>query len=97
IRDATVTGVQTCALPILRMRSDRTNPASDLAGQRVIITGGSGGIGREVGRLLLSEGCKVALVARNCESLDAVRTELEATAPGDRSEERRGGNVCERA
>ncbi|MBR4254948.1 MAG: SDR family oxidoreductase [Lentisphaeria bacterium] len=50
-----------------------------LAGQKVLITGASRGIGEACARRCASEGAKVVLVARNRERLDEVRDSL----PGD--------------
>jgi NAD(P)-dependent dehydrogenase (short-subunit alcohol dehydrogenase family) len=49
-----------------------------LEGRRAIVTGGSRGIGKAVGRALLAEGCRVALVAREEASLAAAARELGA-------------------
>ena len=46
--------------------------------QRVaIVTGASRGIGKAIAKRLASDGCKVALVARNEEALNAVKGEIE--------------------
>ena len=46
--------------------------------QRVaIVTGASRGIGKAIAKRLASDGCKVALVARNEEALNEVRGEIE--------------------
>jgi NAD(P)-dependent dehydrogenase (short-subunit alcohol dehydrogenase family) len=47
-------------------------------GQVAVVTGGSSGIGLATVRLLLAQGAKVALCARNAERLNAVATELAA-------------------
>lgn len=41
-----------------------------------LVTGGSKGIGKAVGKLLAHEGAKVILVARNADELESARTEL---------------------
>ncbi len=48
----------------------------DLAGIRVVITGASSGFGMEAARLLVREGCKVALGARREERLKTLCSEL---------------------
>jgi NAD(P)-dependent dehydrogenase (short-subunit alcohol dehydrogenase family) len=49
-----------------------------LTGRRAIVTGGSRGIGRAVGRALAAEGCDVALVARDADALERAAAELAA-------------------
>jgi 3-oxoacyl-[acyl-carrier protein] reductase len=53
-----------------------------LKGRRVLITGGSQGIGLAVAEGFLEEGCEVALVARDPERLAKVEETLSKTAPG---------------
>jgi 3-oxoacyl-[acyl-carrier protein] reductase len=48
-----------------------------LAGQRVLITGASGGIGRAVALRLAQDGADVVLVARNLQTLQSVLKKLE--------------------
>jgi short-subunit dehydrogenase len=59
----------------------------DLDGARVLLTGGSRGIGPYIARALLSGGASVTLAARSAEGLDAVRGSLGrdrvATVAGD--------------
>ncbi|MFE2498562.1 SDR family NAD(P)-dependent oxidoreductase [Streptomyces scopuliridis] len=45
-------------------------------GRRIVVTGGSRGLGEHVVRLLLSEGARVATCARNSEPLEALRSSL---------------------
>jgi 3-oxoacyl-[acyl-carrier protein] reductase len=52
-----------------------------LAGARVLVSGGSRGIGREIVRAFLAEGARVAAAARGQAGLDALAAELAA---GDR-------------
>lgn len=49
-------------------------------GAHVLITGGSKGLGLELGRLCAARGCSVTLVARNQKDLDAALLELQAAA-----------------
>jgi len=44
------------------------------------VAGGTGGLGREVTRAFLSEGCKVTVTYRDQIELDALKREVEATA-----------------
>ena len=52
----------------------------DFKGQRVLITGGSSGIGLELASQLVKQGAMVAIVARNQSKLEAARKELETSA-----------------
>lgn len=47
------------------------------ADKHVFITGGSSGIGKEVGRMLAKEGASLTLVARNQTRLEKAKTEIE--------------------
>jgi NAD(P)-dependent dehydrogenase (short-subunit alcohol dehydrogenase family) len=51
-----------------------------LAGQTVVVIGGSAGIGLETARLAHTEGAKLVLAARNPERLQQVASDLSATA-----------------
>ena len=48
----------------------------DLSGTRVLITGGSSGIGRATARALIQFGCKVSINGRNPERLETAAREL---------------------
>jgi NADP-dependent 3-hydroxy acid dehydrogenase YdfG len=50
----------------------------DLRGQGVLLSGATGGIGREVARALLQRGARVALISRPTERLDALVEELDS-------------------
>lgn len=54
-------------------------PRPQLAGQTVVVIGGSAGIGLETARLANAEGAKLVLTARNPERLQQVASELTAT------------------
>ena len=47
-----------------------------LKGNNAVITGGSKGIGRAIAETLASEGCNVAICARNKAEIDAAVTSL---------------------
>jgi NAD(P)-dependent dehydrogenase (short-subunit alcohol dehydrogenase family) len=49
-----------------------------LDGKRAVVTGGSRGIGKAIARALASEGCTVAIAARDPERLAAAAKEIEA-------------------
>src|SRR5262245_21880861 len=53
-----------------------------LAGRRVLITGGSQGIGYAVAESFLAEGCHVMIVARDQARLDKAAGKLSAANPG---------------
>src|SRR5689334_18094289 len=53
-----------------------------LAGRRVLVTGGSRGIGAALARGFRDRGAQVAVVARPSAALDAVAAEVGATAYG---------------
>jgi len=46
--------------------------------QVAVITGASSGIGWELAKVLAAQGCKVGLIARRKENLDALAEEIRA-------------------
>lgn len=53
----------------------------ELTGKRVLITGGSRGIGRAISKAFLDEGASIAICARNETSLAAAATDLSQFGP----------------
>lgn len=51
----------------------------NIDGKVAVVTGASGGIGREIALLLAQRGAKVVLTARNEEKLNAVKQDIEAS------------------
>ncbi len=54
----------------------------ELAGKVAIVTGGSRGIGKAIGRVLAEEGVNVALVARSQATVDAAAADVAKQVPG---------------
>lgn len=48
----------------------------ELTGKYAVVTGGSRGIGKQIARILIEEGVRVAVVGRNREHLDFASKEL---------------------
>ncbi|NBE51198.1 SDR family NAD(P)-dependent oxidoreductase [Streptomyces boluensis] len=59
---------------------EQRGATGQFAGRRIVVTGGSRGLGEHVVRLLLSEGARVATCARKPESLEALRSSLDTPA-----------------
>ncbi|WP_029004385.1 short-chain dehydrogenase/reductase [Azorhizobium doebereinerae] len=69
----------------------------DLTGRRVLITGGSKGIGAACARMFLSEGCTVILAARDAAKLAATAAELSPLGPVETSVETWAGDLSQGA
>ncbi|MBX3179857.1 MAG: SDR family NAD(P)-dependent oxidoreductase [Candidatus Hydrogenedentes bacterium] len=67
-----------------------------ITGQRVLITGGSTGIGYATAALLIARGCKVVINGRDAERLNAAAGELGCgAAPGDVGDEADAARIVE--
>lgn len=64
-------------------RHRRTDPRRPLVGKKVLITGGSRGIGKATARMCVARGADVIVVSRNAEELDHAVAELGATPGAD--------------
>jgi NAD(P)-dependent dehydrogenase (short-subunit alcohol dehydrogenase family) len=62
----------------MRLEAQRTRSGFSFTGRRVVITGGSRGLGLMLARHLVDEGAHVALLARDGAELDRARADLEA-------------------
>lgn len=60
---------------------DEVLEGTDLGGRRVVITGGSSGLGEESARALCAHGASVTLLARSAEKLDAAVERIRARVP----------------
>jgi NAD(P)-dependent dehydrogenase (short-subunit alcohol dehydrogenase family) len=70
MRDASTFGTTTTA--------DQALEGIDLAGKRILVTGGSSGIGREAARALAAHGAEVVLTARDVAKGQAVADEIRS-------------------
>lgn len=61
-------------------RAARGGPG--VRGKRVLVTGGTRGLGEQIVRLLASEGARVATCARTARDLEALRGALDGSTPG---------------
>jgi NAD(P)-dependent dehydrogenase (short-subunit alcohol dehydrogenase family) len=62
----------------MKLETQRTRSGFSFTGRRVVITGGSRGLGLIMARQLVDEGTHVALLARDAAELERARAELEA-------------------
>jgi NAD(P)-dependent dehydrogenase (short-subunit alcohol dehydrogenase family) len=62
----------------MKLEAQRTRSGFSFTGRRVVITGGSRGLGLIMARQLVDEGAHVALLARDAAELERARAELEA-------------------
>lgn len=53
-----------------------------LSEKRVVVTGASGGIGREVSHMLYQSGVELVLIGRDAKALDALAEDLKKKSPG---------------
>ena len=53
-----------------------------IAGRVAVVTGGSRGLGRQVGLALAREGCRVCICARSADGLERAVAELRTVSPG---------------
>src|ERR671925_922612 len=53
----------------------------ELAGQVVVVTGASSGIGRAIARAFARQGARLGLIARNREALEHAAAEVRAAGP----------------
>lgn len=84
VLEASVAGSFTRVGSAVRRRLDGWDDAPDgaLAGQRIVITGVTSGLGFEVGKQVLRLGAELCFVARNPDKAKVVMGELEALGPG---------------
>lgn len=68
------------AVPVMAGAILRRRRRWDLRGRRVLITGGSRGLGFAAARLFVREGAEVAICARDSNELERARAELRAIA-----------------
>lgn len=81
------------------MTAARTPPSRyPLEGRRVLVTGGSSGIGEATARALSAAGAEVAILARRRERLEALAREIQAVAvPADLRDEQAACSAVEEA
>lgn len=68
---------------LLATRLSRARLAISFEGRVVVVTGGSRGLGLVMARLLVDEGARVVLLARDLDELERAREELDARGRGE--------------
>ena len=71
-----------------------TSVEPDLGGTRVLVTGGTSGLGRAMAQALADAGARVALTSRERSRADAVAAELGERATGIALDVRDESSVC---
>jgi short-subunit dehydrogenase len=70
-------GMLTLALTSGLLLRQKSRKRDDLVGQVALVTGGSRGLGLLLARELIHRGCRVAICARNVDTLERAREQLE--------------------
>jgi NAD(P)-dependent dehydrogenase (short-subunit alcohol dehydrogenase family) len=83
VLESTIVGSFTSIGYESRSRLENWDDPPSMAGQNVIITGGSSGIGRAVAEGILSLGATVCVTSRSSERAEKVADELSASVQGD--------------
>ena len=68
---------------VMATRLSRARLGISFEGRVVVVTGGSRGLGLVIARMLIDEGARVVLLARDMTELERARTELEARGSGE--------------
>ena len=68
---------------VMATRLSRARLGISFEGRVVVVTGGSRGLGLVIARMLIDEGARVVLLARDMTELERARTELEVRGSGE--------------